>query len=74
MAHANAIAAIDFARQISTAKGPSEVIELWSSLARKQFETLAAQSKELTVLGQKIATVSSEPITRGFSRAINGAS
>ena len=31
MAHANATAALEFAQQISTAKGPSEAIELWSS-------------------------------------------
>jgi phasin len=74
MAQANTAAAMEFARQISAAKGPSEAIELWSLLARKQFETLTAQSKELTALGQKIAAVSAEPITRSFSRAINGSS
>ena len=74
MTHANAMAALDFARQISTAKGPSEAVELWSSQARKQFETLTDQSKELTALGQKIATSSAEPITRSFGRAIEGAS
>ena len=74
MAHANAMAALDFARQISTAKGPSEAIELWSSHARKQFETLTDQSKELAALGQKIATSSAEPITRSFGQALKGAS
>ena len=74
MTYANAMAALDFARQISTAKGPSEAVELWSSQARKQFETLTDQSKELTALGQKIATSSAEPITRSFGRAIEGAS
>lgn len=61
MTQANATAAFEFARQISTANGPSEAIELWSSQARKQFETLTTQSKELAALGQKIATVSAEP-------------
>jgi hypothetical protein len=74
IAHANAMVAMEFARQISTAKGPFEAIELWSSVPRKQFETLTEQSKELTALGQKIATVTAEPITRSFSRAINGSS
>ena len=74
MAHANAMAALDFARQISTAKGPSEAIELWSSQARKQFETLTDQSKELTALGQKIAISSAEPIARSFGQARKGAS
>ena len=74
MAHANAMAALDFAQQISTAKGPSEAIELWSSYARRHFETLTDQSKELTALGQKIATSSAEPITRSFGQALKGAS
>ena len=73
MAQANAMAALDFARHISTAKGPSEAIELWSSQARKQFEKLTDQSRELTVLGQKIATSSAEPITRSFGQALKGA-
>ena len=74
MAHANATATLEFAQQISTAKGPSEAIDLWSSQARKQFETLSEQSKELTALGQKIATSSAEPITRSFGQALKGAS
>jgi phasin len=74
MAHANATATLEFAQQISTAKGPSEAIELWSSYARRQFETLTDQSKELTALGQKIATSSAEPITRSFGQALKGAS
>jgi phasin len=74
MAHANAMAALDFAQQISTAKGPSEAIELWSSYARRHFETLTDQSKELTAHGQKIATSSAEPITRSFGQALKGAS
>jgi phasin len=74
MAHANATAALEFAQQTSTAKGPSEAIELWSSYARRQFETLTDQSKELTALGQKIATSSAEPITRSFAEALRGVS
>ena len=74
MTQANATAAFEFARQISTAKGPSEAIELWSSQARKQFETLTTQSKELAALGQKIATVGAEPMARSLSQAIKGSS
>jgi phasin len=74
MTQANATAAFEFARQISTAKGPSEAIELWSSQARKQFETLTTQSKELAALGQKIATVSAEPMARSLSQAIKASS
>ena len=72
MAHANATATLEFAQQISTAKGPSEAIELWSSQARKQFETLSERSKELTAFAQKIATSSAEPITRSYWRRAKG--
>ena len=53
MAHANATATLEFAQQISTAKGPSEAIELSSSQARKQFETLSERSKELTAFARR---------------------
>jgi phasin len=74
MTQANTTAAFEFARQISTAKAPSEAIELWSSQARKQFETLTTQAKELAALGQKIATISAEPMARSLSQAIKGPS
>ena len=42
--------------------------------AKKQFETLTEQTKELSALGQKIAGESAEPITRGVNRAFQKAS
>jgi phasin len=74
MAHANAMAALDFARQISTASGPSQAVELWSTYTRKQFETLTDQSKELAAIGQKIATSSAAPITRSLAQTMKGSS
>ena len=53
MAQLNTVAALDFAREMSTAKGPGEAAALWSSHTKKQFETLTEQSKELTALAQK---------------------
>jgi len=72
MAHANTLAALDFARAVSTATSPSDAAALWSSYASRQFGTLTEQSKELTALAQRIATSSAEPITRGFSSAFKG--
>ena len=66
MVQANSQANFDFAREISTAKGPSEAVALWSSHAQKQFGMLTEQFKELTALGQRIASSSTEPITRGL--------
>ena len=68
-ARANANATFDFDSQIVTAKSLSEVIELSTSHARKQFEAMTAQSKDLTALAQKVATESAEPIKAGISTA-----
>ena len=64
MAQANVEALFEAAREVATAKTPAEIIELWTSHARKQFEMLSEQTKELTALGQKSARESAEPITR----------
>ena len=72
MAQLNTVAALVFVREMSTAKGPTEVASLWSSHAQRQFETLTEQSKELTALAQRIATSSAEPMTRSFGNALKG--
>jgi phasin len=74
MAQANAEAVFEFARQLATAKQPSDMVELWTAHAKKQFETLTEQTKELSALGQKIAGESAEPITRGINQAFKKAS
>ncbi len=74
MAHANAEAVFEFARQLATAKQPSDMIELWTAHAEKQFDLLTEQTKELSALGQKIASESVEPITRGVNQAFKKAS
>lgn len=68
-ARVNTNAAFDFVGALMTVKSPSELIELTTSHARRQFESLTAQSKELTALAQKVATESSEPIKTGVSKA-----
>ena len=69
MAHANAEAGFDFARQMATAKAPSDIAELWTAHARKQFQMLTEQVKELTTLSRKIASSSAEPISRSVTKA-----
>jgi phasin len=59
---ANTNAAFDFAGQLVNVKSLSEVVELSTSYARKQFDAMTAQSKELTALAQKVATETVEPI------------
>src|SRR6185437_4194337 len=70
-ARTNTNAAFDFAGELITAKTLSEVIELSSAHARKQFEAFAQQSKELGALAQKVATDTAEPIKNGVSKAFN---
>jgi phasin len=70
-ARVNTNSAFDFFGELLAAKTPSEVIELSSSHARKQFEALTEQSKELGALAQKVATETAEPIKSGMSKAFS---
>jgi len=74
MAHANIESFFGLARQLATAKSPSDIAELWTAHCRKQFETLTEQTKELTALGQKTAAESAEPIARSVNQAFKKAS
>ena len=68
-ARINTNSAFDFANELIAAKTLSEVIELSSAHARKQFEALTEQSKELTALVQKVATDTAEPMKSGLNKA-----
>ena len=59
---ANTTSSLDFAQELLGVKSPSEALELYTSHARKQFETFSAQAKELAELGQKVASETIEPI------------
>jgi phasin len=69
----NVNSAFDYAAELLSAKSPSEAIELSTAQLRKQFETLAEQSKELASLAQKIATETTEPIRKGVNKAFKQA-
>ena len=47
----------------------SEMVELSTAHARKQFETATAQGKELASLVQKVATETAEPIKDSVTKA-----
>lgn len=66
---ANTNAAFDFAGQMMTVKSLSEAVELYTAFARKQFEAVGAQGKELTALAQKVATETVEPLKEGVTSA-----
>ena len=70
-ARVNTNAAFDFAGELMAAKTLSEMVELSSTHARKQFEALTQQSKELSALAQKVATETAETIKSGVSKALS---
>jgi phasin len=72
-AQVNSDAAFDYARQLMSAKSPSEMLEAWTMHARKQLEILTEQTKELTMLGQKVAAETAEPLSSGVAKAFNQA-
>jgi phasin len=49
MAQANADAVFELTRRLASAKAPSDIAELWTAHAKKQFETLTEQTKELGI-------------------------
>jgi phasin len=72
-ARVNANAAFDFASELLTVKSVSEMVELSSAHARKQFDALASQSKELTALAQKVMADTTEPFKAGMNKAFKTA-
>jgi hypothetical protein len=72
IAEANTVGAFEFARQLSTAKSSSDLVELWTAHTRRQIAVLNEQIKELTALGQKMA--GDAPITRSVSQDFKKAS
>src|SRR5262249_32603820 len=67
-ARENTNAAFDFASRLMTVKSFSEVVELSTAHGRKQYETVAAQTKELAAIAQKVATETAEPIKEGLGK------
>lgn len=68
-ARANTNAAFDYATKLMAAKSVSEVVELSTAHARSSFDTMTAQTKELTALAQKVSTDTVEPIKAGMTSA-----
>ena len=68
---ANTNAAFDFYTDLMSVKSYSDMIELSTAHARKQFEAMTAQTKELATLAQKLATDSAEPMKDSMSKAFS---
>jgi phasin len=67
MAHANADALFDLAHEVAGAQAPSDLAAIWSAHAKRQFEMITQQTRELTELGQKLASRNTEPLTRSVN-------
>ena len=74
VARANTNAAFDLANELFKVKSPSEIVELTTAHARKQFEAMSAQGKELATLAQKVTTEAAEPIKNSVNKAMKLAS
>jgi phasin len=68
-ASANSKAAFDYANKLRGVKSPSEFLEVSTEHARKQFEVLSEQTKELTALSQKVMRETAEPLKAGVAKA-----
>jgi phasin len=67
----NTNAAFDFYTDLMNVKSYSDIIELSTAHARKQFEAVTAQTKDLAALAQKLATETTEPIKDSMSKAFS---
>lgn len=69
----NVNSAFDYFNALLGAKTVAEAVELSTGHARKQFETLSGQAKDLSALAQKVAAESSEPLKATVEKAVRPA-
>ena len=72
-AQANSKVAFDFSHKLLGVKSPSEFMQLSSEHARKQFEILTDQTKELAALAQQVTLVTTEPLKTGVTKTFTNA-
>ncbi len=69
---ANMNATLEYALRLASVKSPSEFIELSTSHARKQFESVTVQTRELGEIAQKLASCNNERLAEGLSKMFPG--
>ena len=67
---AQAEANFEHFKALAGAKSIPEALSLQTDHARKQFEAMTAQMKELTALAQKVVTEATEPLKTGFEKSL----
>ena len=74
IARANTNTAFDYAHAMLAVKSVPEFFELSNAHARKHFETMTAQTKELAALAQKMTADVTDPlkaqVTKAFGNSI----
>jgi phasin len=71
IARANTNAAFDYSHELLAVKSMSEFFELSTAHARKQFEAMTAQTKELAALAQKTTADIAEPLKASVTKSFN---
>jgi phasin len=72
IARTNTNSAFDYAHELLGVKSLSEFVELSTAHARKQFEAMTTQTKELTELAQKVTTeIAAKDWRHGDAKASN---
>jgi phasin len=71
MARANTTAAFEFGCGLLAMKSLPEMVQHSTEQARKQFELITAQNKELWTLAQKMAAATAEPVKQSVTKAFN---
>ncbi len=65
-AQANVNAMFEYAQDVLQAQSVSELMELSATHSRRQLESIAQQSREITGAAQKLATETTRPLAGGF--------
>ena len=71
IARTNTNSTFEYAQELMAVKSPSDFVVLWTAHARKQIDTMIAQTKALTELAQKATTEIAEPLKAGVTKAFN---
>ncbi len=67
---AQADASLEHFKALAAARSIPEALSLQTDFARKQFEVISNQMKEMTALAQKVAVEAAEPLKASFEKSM----
>ena len=71
ISNANTASAIDFFIHLLGSRSTTDVVVMSTEQARRTFDTASAQSKDLWVLTQKLATETGEPLRKHVAKVLH---